>query len=298
MGCKRKGFTLIELLVVIAIIALLMSILMPALRNVRDQAKDSMCMQRLQQWGVMYNMYASEWDGKLMGWNTYARFITPQDPEGWVEHAWVPMMYDYAKDFEIYLCPAGTRMWGSGEGFEMPDAAWDFQYIVDGEWGAWEFYWYYGVGTPPNVTYSYGSYGKNEWVCDGDEWGGMTEPFFRTIQVKNVHKIPLHGDSNWAAGFPQPWDEPAEVREHPPVCGCGGEINRWNLDRHKLSVNFVFVDWSVRKVGLRQMWSLLWNKQKRPNTDQSGWGNLKVVLDWNDPLQWPEWMRLSKNYDL
>ncbi|MHC4115854.1 MAG: type II secretion system protein, partial [Planctomycetota bacterium] len=49
---QRKGFTLIELLVVIAIIALLMSILMPALRNVRNQAKDTMCRQKLQQWGV------------------------------------------------------------------------------------------------------------------------------------------------------------------------------------------------------------------------------------------------------
>ncbi|MHC4466097.1 MAG: type II secretion system protein, partial [Planctomycetota bacterium] len=69
MNIRKKGFTLIELLVVIAIIALLMSILMPALRNVRDQAKDSMCQQRLQQWAVMYSMYADEWDGKLMGWN-------------------------------------------------------------------------------------------------------------------------------------------------------------------------------------------------------------------------------------
>jgi prepilin-type N-terminal cleavage/methylation domain-containing protein len=71
-GRQRGGFTLIELLVVIAIIALLMSILMPAFRNVRDQAKDSMCRQRLQQWGVLFNMYSGEWDGRLMGWANYA----------------------------------------------------------------------------------------------------------------------------------------------------------------------------------------------------------------------------------
>ncbi|MHC4757534.1 MAG: type II secretion system protein [Planctomycetota bacterium] len=68
MSSKRKAFTLIELLVVIAIIALLMSILMPALRSVRDQAKDAMCQQRLQQWGVMFNMYSSENDGGMMEW--------------------------------------------------------------------------------------------------------------------------------------------------------------------------------------------------------------------------------------
>ena len=96
MNVRRKGFTLIELLVVIAIIALLISILMPALRNVRDQAKDTMCRQRLQQWGVMFNMYASENDGKLMDWAEYASF-----GGDFIEHAWVPMMYLYAKDFEV-----------------------------------------------------------------------------------------------------------------------------------------------------------------------------------------------------
>ncbi|MHC4153108.1 MAG: type II secretion system protein [Planctomycetota bacterium] len=295
MSVRRKGFTLIELLVVIAIIALLMSILMPALRNVRDQAKNSMCLQRLQQWGVMFNMYAGEWDGVLMGWNEFA-----WNGGQFVEHAWIPMMYDYAKDFEIYLCPSATKLWGTGEGFDTPESAWDFQYLMDGEWSDWEFYDYYAVGTPPNQKFSYGSYGKNEWVCNGYEWGNEPDGstwHFLNIRVRGVANIPLHGDANWAAGFPTTTDDPAEIRNHPPVCGCGGEINRWNLDRHNLSVNHVFLDWSVRKVGLRQLWSLTWNKQ-RAQDGSPGWGNITIQPDWNDPMQWPEWMRNSKNYDL
>jgi prepilin-type N-terminal cleavage/methylation domain-containing protein len=60
---RRKGFTLIELLVVIAIIALLMSILIPALRNVRNQAKSSVCMSNLHEWALIFNMYTGDNDG-------------------------------------------------------------------------------------------------------------------------------------------------------------------------------------------------------------------------------------------
>ena len=61
--CKEKGFTLIELLVVIAIIALLLSILTPALNKVKAQAQFIMCGNNLKQMGVAGFMYTTTNDG-------------------------------------------------------------------------------------------------------------------------------------------------------------------------------------------------------------------------------------------
>jgi prepilin-type N-terminal cleavage/methylation domain-containing protein/prepilin-type processing-associated H-X9-DG protein len=60
-----KGFTLIELLVVIAVIAVLMAILLPALRRAKDQAKRVVCANNLEQIGISMHMYGDENDGKL-----------------------------------------------------------------------------------------------------------------------------------------------------------------------------------------------------------------------------------------
>ncbi len=59
------GFTLIELLVVIAIIALLMAILMPALRKAREQTKRVACASNIRQNLLTLTMYADENDGDL-----------------------------------------------------------------------------------------------------------------------------------------------------------------------------------------------------------------------------------------
>ena len=56
----KKGFTLIELLVVISIIALLLSILMPALGKVKDQARTVVCMSNLHQLGLAFAGYEAE----------------------------------------------------------------------------------------------------------------------------------------------------------------------------------------------------------------------------------------------
>ena len=65
MKRKRKGFTLVELLVVIAIIAMLMSILMPALAKVKAIAQRLVCGTNLSGIGKAMAMYATEYDDAL-----------------------------------------------------------------------------------------------------------------------------------------------------------------------------------------------------------------------------------------
>jgi prepilin-type N-terminal cleavage/methylation domain-containing protein len=68
---KAKAFTLIELLVVIAVIAVLMGILMPALKKAKNQAMGAACQGNLKTFTLAVSMYAADEDDRITDPRTY-----------------------------------------------------------------------------------------------------------------------------------------------------------------------------------------------------------------------------------
>ena len=82
----KKGFTLIELLVVISIIALLISILMPALNTARQQAMGAVCQGNQKSLALAWTMYAGENDSRLVG-NTVDVWRDGRPGPQWIQPA-------------------------------------------------------------------------------------------------------------------------------------------------------------------------------------------------------------------
>src|ERR1041384_1102659 len=76
----RAGFTLIELLVVIAIIALLISILLPALGQARKAARLAICHSNFKQMGVATQSYAADFQDRIFAFTWKGMSTNGVDP--------------------------------------------------------------------------------------------------------------------------------------------------------------------------------------------------------------------------
>ncbi len=243
---SAAGFTLIELLVVIAIIAVLMSILMPALAKAKQQARTVICQSNLHQWCLIFEMYTSDYGGWF-----------PADCS--VEQGYATVVRPYLKDEKLRLCPTAKRP--VDEGGRQPFAAWRIDDIT-------------------------GSYGLNDWVLSG--WPGISAQhdswLWKTPNVKQAAQVPLYLDcSIFTYVNPRYTDEPPQY-ETDVIYQIGlteGELKRFCVNRHNEMINGAFLDFSVRKVGLKQLWRLRWHRDWPMNAP---------------PPDWPEWMRNMRDY--
>ncbi|MFC1677370.1 prepilin-type N-terminal cleavage/methylation domain-containing protein [Planctomycetota bacterium] len=108
MGCpaKKAGFTLVELLVVISIIALLMSILMPALSSARRSGQSVVCMSNLKQLQLGWLMFANGNDDRVCQWlavGDTSSFSPEYNTDLAIEKG---PLWPYTGNVELYKCPS------------------------------------------------------------------------------------------------------------------------------------------------------------------------------------------------
>ena len=112
----KGGFTLIELLVVIAIIALLLAILMPAMRKIKEIARETACKSNLKNVGLAVAMYLDDYERKLPNTQSANGFLWYQSDGRTPRKAgssgsyWGVFYIDYLKETKIFGCPSLIRV--------------------------------------------------------------------------------------------------------------------------------------------------------------------------------------------
>lgn len=109
----RAGFTLVELLVVVGIIAILIAILMPALRRAREQANGVACASNQRQLMMAFLMFATDHRQHLPG--NFTDYANPDgEKRAWLLNYQQPItaapqggtIFKYLKNKDVYRCPA------------------------------------------------------------------------------------------------------------------------------------------------------------------------------------------------
>jgi len=261
----RAGFTLIELLVVIAIIAILASLLLPALAKAKDKAKATQCINNLKQVSLSNQMYVADEN---------AMAVYEQWPRLWMAQ----LKQRYAAIDKVRLC-ASAKEWTQRE----------INTATDG-WGRMDRSWLVKDG---NVYYQ-GGYGLNGYFYlaksdpYGDDGPNKTNHFTTESSIQQPAFTSNFSDSFWVDFWPKENDRPCAdlyAASDRPDIGLSrvavprhsaGKAPRSFQTRSRLpgAVGVAFFDGHVETVRLEQLWTkIVWHRNwktqsKRPSLTQ------------------------------
>jgi len=262
---KKNGFTLTEVLVTISVIGLLMGILLPAVQCIRKHANTIGCRSNQRQWGIAFTMDDEP-----------ASYLDRFQP--WLR---VYMDYDRMKNNalrtdanDIYLCPSAKK-----KGRSVPSLAPEYMNLQAWDGSKSRAWAYKFMGQLFISSYS---------VNDMREY----LPKRKTGSEERRSEVPILFDCTFRlTGLqecddppPQYDDMPRAIPTYKDTRACGICI-----DRHNGGINILFMDSSVRKVDLKELWILQWNEQYNKTGPWTKAGGVQ-------PHDWPHWMRKFKDH--